>query len=170
MQASVLRGLAAAVAVFATAAGAAASAPTTFETGVDDKVAAAAPVRRPVVLMHGLMATASAMSHAQGWIEEDFPGVYVKNVETTPSKIDSLLVDINKQVETFAEQVRSDPQLAQGFNLIGHSQGGLIGRACVRARAICLAPSNERIVQLSSSPHRRRHRRRNRRRRCCRCE
>ena len=87
--------------------------------------------RRPVVLMHGLMATAEAMSHAQQWIEADFPGIYVKNVETVPSKIDSLLVDINKQVETFAREVKSDPKLAQGFNLIGHSQGGLISRAYI---------------------------------------
>ena len=61
-------------------------------------VTASAGTRRPVVLMHGLMATAEAMSHAQAWIEADFPGIHVKNVETVPSKIDTLLVDINKQV------------------------------------------------------------------------
>jgi palmitoyl-protein thioesterase len=97
----------------------------------DVPAVAANPTRRPVVLMHGLMATSSAMSHAQGWIEEDFPGIYVKNVEVTNSKIQSLLVDINVQVERFAAQVRGDPALARGFNLIGHSQGGLIGRAYI---------------------------------------
>jgi hypothetical protein len=28
---------------------------------------------RPVVLMHGLLASAEAMSHAQKWIEADYP-------------------------------------------------------------------------------------------------
>ena len=46
-------------------------------------------------------------------------------------KDDSLLMDINKQIESFAQTVRSDPELARGFNLIGHSQGGLIVRAYV---------------------------------------
>ena len=38
--------------------------------------AAAGAAYRPVVLMHGLTATAEAMSHAQQWIEADFPGIY----------------------------------------------------------------------------------------------
>lgn len=39
---------------------------------------------RPVVLLHGLMASAEAMSHAQGWIEADFPGIYVCVSAGTP--------------------------------------------------------------------------------------
>jgi palmitoyl-protein thioesterase len=35
------------------------------------------------------------------------------------------------QVELFAAAVRNDSKLARGFNLIGHSQGGLITRAYV---------------------------------------
>ena len=89
--------------------------------------------QRPVVLMHGLMATAPAMSHAQGWIEADYPGIYVKNVEIGKgkSKFDSLLIDINKQVSDFAKQVKNDTKLTHGFNLIGHSQGALIARAYI---------------------------------------
>jgi palmitoyl-protein thioesterase len=34
-------------------------------------------------------------------------------------------------VDEFAATVRADPQLAKGFNLIGHSQGGLIARAYI---------------------------------------
>jgi palmitoyl-protein thioesterase len=34
-------------------------------------------------------------------------------------------------VDEFARVVRSDPRLAKGFNLIGHSQGGLISRAYI---------------------------------------
>lgn len=36
---------------------------------------------RPVVLLHGLNSGAGAMSLTQSWIEADFPGIYVNNVE-----------------------------------------------------------------------------------------
>jgi len=86
---------------------------------------------RPVVLMHGLFATSEAMSHAQGWIEADFPGIHVLNVEIGDGKLDSLLMDMNVQVDKFAAAVRADPLLVQGFNLIGHSQGGLVTRGYI---------------------------------------
>jgi len=90
-----------------------------------------APNWRPVVLMHGLLAGAEAMSHAQGWIQADFPGIYTKNVEIGDGKDDSLWMDINTQVLSFYNTVRSDPLLAKGFNLVCHSQGGLICRAFI---------------------------------------
>ena len=40
-----------------------------------------ATVLRPVVLMHGLDANSESMSHMQGWIEADFPGIHVHNAE-----------------------------------------------------------------------------------------
>jgi len=86
----------------------------------------------PVVLMHGLMATSEAMSHAADWIQEDFPGIYILNVVIGDDyNLNSLLIGMNLQVEWFANVVMSDPNLANGFNFIGHSQGALIGRAYV---------------------------------------
>eukprot|EP00041_Stephanoeca_diplocostata_P019661 m.427713 g.427713 ORF g.427713 m.427713 type:complete len:436 (+) comp21363_c1_seq21:296-1603(+) len=86
---------------------------------------------RPVVLMHGLDAAAESMSHAQGWIEADFPGIYTRSIEIGNGKEDSLLFNMNKQVDIFAENVRKDPKLVHGFNVIGHSQGGLVIRGYV---------------------------------------
>jgi len=86
---------------------------------------------RPVVLMHGLLAGSEAMSHAQNWIEQDFPGIYIKNVEIGDGRTDSMFMQINKQVESFTSQVQADPKLRNGFNLIGHSQGSLIARAYI---------------------------------------
>ena len=102
---------------------------------------------RPVVLMHGLLASAEAMSHAQKWIEADFPvalcillwRVFIRTTSRSGTVVpflivgrdDSLTMDINEQVEKFAASVRSDPKLRQGFNLIGHSQGGLLSRAYI---------------------------------------
>ena len=64
------------------------------------------------------------MSHYEKFIKEDFPGIYVHNVEIGNGRADSLFMNINKQVEQFAQHVKSDPKLRNGFNLIGHSQGG----------------------------------------------
>ena len=55
--------------------------------------------------MHGLLASAEAMSHAQKWIEADFPvnpplrdfqGIYTHNVEIGNGRDDSLTIDMNK--------------------------------------------------------------------------
>jgi len=86
---------------------------------------------RPVVLMHGLLASSEAMSHAQGWIEQDFPNIYTRNIEIGNGRLDSLFMNINLQIDAFAKIVASDPKLANGFNLICHSQGGLIGRGFI---------------------------------------
>jgi len=94
-------------------------------------VSFANPQWRPVVLMHGLLADAEAMSHAQGWIEADFPGIYTKNIEIGNGRDDSMFMDLNDQVANFSEQVAADPLLANGFNLVCHSQGGLICRAFI---------------------------------------
>lgn len=40
-------------------------------------------------------------------------------------------MEINSQVDKLAAAIRADPNLKKGFNLIGHSQGGLLTRAYV---------------------------------------
>jgi len=86
---------------------------------------------RPVVLMHGLVADKSVLETVQGWIQADFPGIYVNNVEIGNGMFDSLFMNINDQVEQFAATVAADPNLSKGFNAICHSQGGLICRAYI---------------------------------------
>jgi len=86
---------------------------------------------RPVVLMHGLLSSPGALSATQRWIEDDFPGIYVLNMQIGNGKMDSMTTEMNTQVATFAKKVRDDPNLQAGFNIIGHSQGGLITRAYV---------------------------------------
>lgn len=86
---------------------------------------------RPLVLMHGLLSSSEAMSHIEAFAKSDFPGIHVANIEVGNGYYDSLLMDINQQVAIFAAQVQADPKLANGFNLVGHSQGGLITRAYI---------------------------------------
>jgi len=66
---------------------------------------------RPVVLMHGLLASNEAMSHAEKWIKSDFEGIFVYNCEIGNGKKDSLEININTQVEIFASQVSNIKEL-----------------------------------------------------------
>jgi len=81
--------------------------------------------------MHGLLASSEAMSHAEAWIKQDFPGIYILNVEVGNGRQDSLFMDIDQQVMLLTKAIQSDPNLKKGFNLIGHSQGGLLSRAYI---------------------------------------
>jgi len=88
-----------------------------------------------VVLMHGLLAGSDTMDYAKSWIEADYPGIYVKNVEIcgelTCGILPSLFLDLNLQIEQFAQIVANDTKLKNGFNLIGWSQGGIITRGYI---------------------------------------
>jgi len=86
---------------------------------------------RPVVLMHGLLANTSSMSDAVLWLEETYPGIYTSNIEIGGGKLDSMFIDINTQVDIFTAQIQNDTKLKDGFNLLCHSQGGLICRAYI---------------------------------------
>jgi palmitoyl-protein thioesterase len=86
---------------------------------------------RPVVLMHGVTATASDMYELAGWINQTFPGIYVVSIEIGNGHDDSFLLPMNRQVELFCATVRADPHLQQEFNMLGFSQGSIIVRAAV---------------------------------------
>jgi palmitoyl-protein thioesterase len=81
---------------------------------------------RPVVLMHGVTATAADMDELAGWIRQSFEGIYVVAVEIGNGYDDSFLFPLNKQIELFCQTVTSDVNLRQGFNMVGVSQGSLI--------------------------------------------
>lgn len=98
-------------------------------------VAVAVPSRAaylPVVMMHGVTGSVKRMAYPVEWVHEALGNdTYVKNVEIGNGAIDSVFWNMNKQVDSFAESVLSDPKLRDGFNLIGYSQGGLITRGFV---------------------------------------
>jgi palmitoyl-protein thioesterase len=86
---------------------------------------------RPVVLMHGVTKTASDLDELAGWITQTYPGIYVTSIEIGNGGDDSLFLPMNRQVEIFCTNVRADPHLQQGFNMLGFSQGSIIVRAAV---------------------------------------
>lgn len=85
---------------------------------------------RPVVLLHGMLATNQSMDEAAGWVRAAFPGVYVANLDTG-SRLGALVADMNTLCAQVAALIKADPQLQSGFNGIGHSQGGLLLRCYV---------------------------------------
>ena len=86
---------------------------------------------RPVVIMHGVLSSAEKMNDLASWIRQSYEGIYVNTMEIGNGYDDSLLLPMNQQVTVFCQNVIADPQLKQGFSLIGVSQGGLIVRAAV---------------------------------------
>jgi len=95
-------------------------------------VALAATNYVPTVLMHGLGDSGSnaGMKSLAQTISAKYPGAYAVSVDVADST-SSYLEAVEQQTEEFAKAVQSDPKLANGFNVVGLSQGGLIVRAYV---------------------------------------
>lgn len=53
---------------------------------------------RPVVLMHGIAASASSMDPVVSWIQSAHPGTYVKNVEIGDGYFSSFVMPMDQQV------------------------------------------------------------------------
>lgn len=82
---------------------------------------------RPVVLAPGLFCgDEGGMPVIAAWLQKEYPGIYIQNY--TINHWASLLIDMNDQVDNLAKLIQGDPNLADGFDLIGHSQGGLVTR------------------------------------------
>jgi len=88
--------------------------------------------RRPVVLMHGLGDAGSnpGMQSLAKSVTAAYPGTYAVAVDVADG-LDSFFTLMPDQVDQFAAKVRSDPNLAQGFNVLGLSQGGLVIRGYI---------------------------------------
>lgn len=93
---------------------------------------------RPVIQMHGMGDFCNnpiGMVPLRNKISQTLSGAYVKNVCITGGAGDALngfFMTMDEQVDVFAEQVRGDPKLANGFNAIGYSQGNLVIRGYIQ--------------------------------------
>jgi len=66
-------------------------------------------------MMHGIGAGASSMDNPVKWLSEAYPGIYIKNVEIGDGYWDSFFMKMSDQVDNFAKQIQSDPNLAKGL-------------------------------------------------------
>lgn len=66
-------------------------------------------------------------------IEEKIPGIYVKSIEIGNNEIEDMLngyfMNVNQQIEIVCAQLKADPNLTNGYNAMGFSQGGQFWRA-----------------------------------------
>lgn len=82
----------------------------------------------PIVLVHGVMSDAYAMKPAEEHIRKYMgDDVYIKSIDLGCGTFCSFQ-NLHTQVEYFKKEVENDPHLKDGFNIIAHSQGGLVSR------------------------------------------
>jgi palmitoyl-protein thioesterase len=80
----------------------------------------------PIVLVHGILSNDSDMAPTEQFIRKYLGNeLYVKNVQLGEAKS---LISVYHQAKHFKEIVQNDPLLSNGFNVIAHSQGGLVSR------------------------------------------
>jgi palmitoyl-protein thioesterase len=87
----------------------------------------AVATERPVVLMHGIESNAANMVELANWVGMTFNRTVV-NVELGDGDNYSTKTPLWQQIDAFREVVSN---LTDGFDFIGISQGGLIGRGYV---------------------------------------
>jgi len=92
------------------------------------------PAPRPVFFMHGLTANAYLMGQIAFWVRQAFPGTktFCIPVYENEKSFTSLLAQLPDVAQYIRYVVRNNPKdFEGGYDLIGHSQGGMISRTLV---------------------------------------
>ena len=84
----------------------------------------------PIVLLHGLGGSAEKMSPLCDWLEQTFRRK-VYNLEIGNGEQTSLYMPLPTQLTELCKTIYSIPELQNGFDFIGMSQGGLLARGYV---------------------------------------
>ncbi|KAL0131562.1 hypothetical protein PUN28_002833 [Cardiocondyla obscurior] len=90
----------------------------------------------PVVLWHGMgdsCCFSFSLGKIQHLLQSEIPGVYVHSIRIGSNEIEdvenSYFGNINEQIKHVCETLSQDPNLQNGYNAIGFSQGGQFLRA-----------------------------------------
>lgn len=109
----------------------------------------------PVVLWHGMgdsCCSSSSIGAVKQLIEETL-GVFVYSIATGNSESadvwSSYFGDLNDQVATVCSTIRSIPELQQGYNAVGFSQGGQFLRAVIQ-RCQHLGPKASTLITVGA--------------------
>jgi len=86
----------------------------------------------PVVFMHGMGDSGSnrGMKSICKSVTKKYPGTYSK-CSNVANGMTSITQTLEKQLEEFVKDIRSDSQLANGFNAVGLSQGNVLLKAYI---------------------------------------
>merc|ERR1712215_339325 len=109
----------------------------------------AAPV--PVVLWHGMGDSAAGMTGIESILKDNIEGVYVHRIMIGSNIIvdteSGFFRDTNRQVSEVCEMMVNDPELQDGYNAIGFSQGGQFLRAVAQR---CPNPPMKNLVTVGA--------------------
>ena len=86
---------------------------------------------RPIVLLHGIESHMENLEELKFWIQENFDRP-VYNLELGDGDDYSTSTPVYTQVDELKHTIYKIPELMNGFDFIGLSQGGLIGRGYVQ--------------------------------------
>ncbi|KAF8941597.1 hypothetical protein BGZ58_005547 [Dissophora ornata] len=108
---------------------------------------------KPVVFYHGMGDSA----HSKGMLElfdsvkEVAPEIFIHSIFLAESEAEDqragFFGNVNKQIESVCQQLKSIPELEDGFNAVGFSQGGQFLRAYVQR---CNDPPVHNLVTVGS--------------------
>lgn len=118
------------------------------------KVTSVGDDERPVVFWHGYgdSYNSTAMQHVIGIVRETKPDSYTYSIKLdddgSKDQRLSMFSDVNMDIDYVCKQLREVDSLANGFDMIGFSQGGLFARAAVER---CALPVHTLIT--FGSPH-----------------
>merc|ERR1719357_2260062 len=105
----------------------------------------------PVVLWHGMGDSAAGMTGIESILKENIDGVYVHRIMIGANIIidteSGFFRDTNRQISEVCEMIANDPELQEGYNSIGFSQGGQFLRAVAQR---CPSPSMKNLVTIAA--------------------
>jgi len=84
----------------------------------------------PIVVLHGLESSSKQLAPFCQWLETTFD-TPVYNMEIGNGEKTSLYTPLNQQLSELCDSIYDIPELSQGFDFIGISQGGLLARGYV---------------------------------------
>merc|ERR1712215_246210 len=108
----------------------------------------------PIVLWHGMgdsCCNPISMGNIKNFLEDEIAGVYVHSIMIGSNIIvdmeSGFFRDTNRQVKEVCEMLANDPELQDGYNAIGFSQGGQFLRAVAQR---CPEPPMKNLVTVGA--------------------
>ncbi len=84
---------------------------------------------RPIVLVHGVLSDKYGMKPIEHYIQKYLgKDVYIKSIALGSGSIFASFSNMYDQVTFMKKEIDNDPQLQNGFDIIAHSQSGLVAR------------------------------------------
>ncbi|XP_075051369.1 palmitoyl-protein thioesterase 1 [Mixophyes fleayi] len=106
----------------------------------------------PLVIWHGMgdsCCNPISMGGIKKMVEQQIPGIYVLSLKIGNTIFEdmenSFFLNVNKQVDLVCEQLAKDPNLQQGYNSMGFSQGGQFLRAVAQK---CPSPPMKNLISI----------------------